>query len=58
MEIIKGNVSVVKKFIDAGSSRPAGMTEMQTFWKALTDTDKLQFTREALALMPELAPTV
>lgn len=56
MEITKGSVAVVKKFIDAGSSRPASMTEMQTFWKGLTDGEKLQYTQEALSLMPELAP--
>ena len=55
MNIIKGSVAIVKKFIDAGSSKNAGMTEMQEFWKSCTDTEKLQFTQEAVALMPELA---
>ena len=55
MEITKGSVVIVKKFIEAGSSRGAGMTEMQTFWKECSDEEKLQFTREAVSLMPELA---
>lgn len=55
MELTKGSVAIVKKFIDAGE-RKVGMSEMQEFWKACTEEEKLQFTREAVALMPELAP--
>jgi len=58
MEIVKGSVSIVKKFIDANSTNKAGMTEMQEFWKACTEEEKLQFTREAVQIMPELAPAV
>ena len=52
----KGSVAIVKKFIDAGSTKSAGMIEMQEFWKSLTDAEKLQYTVEAISLMPELAP--
>lgn len=58
MELTKGNVAVVKKFIDAGSSRSAGMSEMQEFWKNCSDGEKLQFTSEAVSLMPELAASI
>lgn len=54
MEITKGSVAIVKKFIDADSTKKATMTEMQEFWKACSDEEKLQFTKEALAIMPEL----
>lgn len=57
MKITKGSVGIVKKFIDAGSTVKAGMSEMQQFWAACSDSEKLQFTREAVNLMPELAPT-
>lgn len=56
MEITKASVAIAKKFLDAGSQRPAAMTEMQEFWKSLSDDEKLQFTREAVTLMPELTP--
>ena len=56
MELTKGSVSIVKKFIDAGSTRSAQMTEMQEFWKSCSEAEKLQYTKEALALMPELTP--
>jgi len=55
-EITKGSVVIVKKFIEAGSTKSAGMTEMNEFWKSLTDAEKLQFTLEAVSLMPQLAP--
>jgi hypothetical protein len=58
MELTKGSVSVVKKFIDSNSTRAAGMTEMQEFWKSCTDEEKLQYTQEALILMPELSPSL
>ena len=57
MEIVKGSVGIVKKFIDADSTNKAGMTEMQEFWKNCSDEEKLQFTKEAISLIPELAPT-
>lgn len=58
MEITKGSVSVVKKFIDSGSTTKAGMAEMQTFWAFCSETEKLQFTKEAISLQPELAMAV
>lgn len=55
MEITKGSVVTVKKFIDAGAVKTVGMSEMQEFWKSLTEEEKLQYTKEAIELMPELA---
>jgi hypothetical protein len=52
----KGSVVIVKKFIDAGATKTVGMGEMTEFWKACSDAEKLQFSNEAVALMPELAP--
>jgi hypothetical protein len=55
MELTKGSVVVVKKFVDAGSTNRVGMAEMSVFWQSLTDNEKFQFTLEAINLMPELA---
>lgn len=54
MDAVKASVAVVKKFIDAGSSKAASMSEMQEFWKSLTDEEKIRFTHEATLLMPNL----
>ena len=51
----KGSVVVVKKFIDSGNSAKVTMTEMQEFWKSISEEEKLRFTLEAVALQPELA---
>lgn len=51
----KASVVVVKKFLEADGGKSVGMTEMTIFWKSCTDDEKLQFTREAVALHPELA---
>lgn len=54
-EVTKGSVVVVKKFIDSESTKRVGMQEMQEFWKTLSESEKLQYTNEAITLMPELA---
>ena len=58
VDINKGSVIVVKKFIESDSSSYVGMTEMQEFWASLQDAQKLQFTKEAVALQPELASSI
>lgn len=50
----KPSVVIVKKFLERDGGTPVGMVEMTGFWKSCTDTEKLQFTQEAVALYPDL----
>lgn len=44
--------TVIKNFLNEGSSRPVSNAEFMDFWKACSEEDRAQFDREARALTP------
>ena len=54
--MLKGNVVVVREFLNEGSSKPVSMSEMAEFWKACSTEEKEQYATEARALTPEVVP--
>lgn len=49
------SIKLIKAFLDKDSSKPLTTGEMVEFWKACSDAEKVQFTREAAELMPGIA---
>lgn len=49
------SIKCIREFLNLNSAKPLQTAELVEFWKACSDAEKLQFTREAAELLPGVA---
>jgi hypothetical protein len=50
----KGNLILVRDFLNKDTTKPVVLAELNAFWKSLTDEEKNQYADEVRKLCPEL----
>lgn len=48
----KANIILVREFLNRETSKPVTLSELQGFWKGLTEEEKNQYGAEVRALCP------